>query len=281
MQANMQPHMPSDAEPVQWLERIVQAKKAELARAQAAVPQATLEKAIEPREAGRFRRALEHPRAGCAVIAEVKKASPSKGVICQDFDPVRIAWGYEAAGASALSVLTDREFFRGSLEDLQQIKAAVSVPVLRKDFTLSEYHLYEAAAAGADAVLLIVAILEAGDIRRWIEKARELGMDALVEVHTREELGIAIEAGSEFIGVNNRNLKTFEVSLNTSLELIDIISDTTIAISESGLRAGEDLRRLQVAGYDGFLIGEHFMVQADPGAGLAKLINEFESEEVR
>ena len=257
------------------LDRIARAKRAELDGLRAAVPQSVLEKQLTPRAPGRLRAALLEQRPGpaeCAVIAESKKASPSKGVICQDYDAVCIASGYEKAGARAVSVLTDREFFQGSLDDLRRVRAAVSLPLLRKDFTLDDYHIYEAAAAGADAVLLIVAMLTPTKIAGLLRTSQSLGLDALVEVHTAEELKIAIGAGAEIIGVNNRNLRTFEVSLNTSLQLIDSIPDRSVAISESGLRTAGDLERLRRAGFDAFLIGERFMSESDPGAALGHLL---------
>ena len=258
-----------------WLERIVQAKQIELADARSRVPQFILEKKVQPRPTGKFREALEVRGEGqpeYAIIAELKRASPSRGILCQHYNPVEIARGYQQAGARALSVLTDKEFFLGSLEHLEQVKAATSLPVLRKDFTLAEYHLYEAAAAGADAVLLIVAILQPAELDRLLRLSRELGLDVLVEVHTAEELRTALDAGSEIVGVNNRNLKTFAVSLETSVELIDRIPDKVIAVSESGLRTAEDLQRLRAAGFDAFLIGERFMAEPDPGAALERLL---------
>lgn len=259
------------------LERIARAKRAELEDLRLAMPQSALEKQILPRPAGVFRNALIERRAGqpqCAVIAEAKKASPSRGILCADYDAGRIARSYEHAGARALSVLTDREFFQGSLEDLRQVKAAVSLPVLRKDFTLDEYHIYEAAAAGADAILLIVAMLNSNELRNLVHVSKSLGLDALVEVHTASELAVAIAAGAEIIGVNNRDLKTFQVSLKTSLELIDSIPAGCVSVSESGLRSGADLSRLQAAGFDAFLIGERFMTEKDPGTALQHLLKE-------
>jgi indole-3-glycerol phosphate synthase len=261
----------------EWLERIVRAKRAELERSRAAVPQSALEKKVVPRPAGAFRNALLERRAGqaeFAIIAELKKASPSRGVLCAgEYDPPAIARGYQQAGARALSVLTDTEFFLGALEDLRKVKASSSLPVLRKDFTLAEYHVYEAAAAGADAILLIVAILQPGELASLRRLSRSLGLDTLVEVHSREELDVALASGSDLIGVNNRNLKTFEVSLNTSLELVDIIPDSTTAISESGLRNTKELERLRAAGFDAFLIGERFMTERDPGAALKMMLS--------
>ena len=267
--------MAAPAQTPQFLERIVGAKRAELESSKRQMPPKELEKHVIERPAGRFLQALLPPterQPGCAIIAELKKASPSAGVLREDYDPSGIARSYREAGARALSVLTDRKFFQGSLEDLQQAKAASALPALRKDFTLEEYHLYEAAAAGADAVLLIVAILQPPELRRLLSVSRTLGLDALVEVHTAEELAIALEAGSEIIGVNNRNLHTFEVSTDTSFELVDAIPDETVAISESGLRCAEDLQRLRSAGFDAFLIGESFMREDDPGAALQRLL---------
>lgn len=260
-----------------WLERIVGAKRAELERVRAAVPQSVLEERIASRSPGAFRQALLDRtglRSELAVIAELKQASPSRGTLCDHYDPEAIARGYRQAGASALSVLTDREFFRGALDDLRTAKAASALPVLRKDFTIAEYHLYEAAAAGADAVLLIVAILEPPELARLHALSRTLGLDALVEVHTAEELQIALDAGVGIVGVNNRDLKTFEVSLETSFRLIDLIPDKVVAVSESGLRTAGDLARLRAAGFDAFLIGERFMTEPDPGAALANLLSE-------
>jgi indole-3-glycerol phosphate synthase len=262
-------------EPSEFLGRIVHAKRLELTASRLRVPQTELEKSVQQRSPGIFRQSLlgrNDEQAECAIIAEVKKASPSRGVLCQDFRPAEIARGYRKAGARALSVLTDAPFFQGALEDLKLAKAASSLPVLRKDFTLAEYHLYEAAAAGADAVLLIVAILGPADLARFIVLAGELGLDALVEVHNADELVAAIDAGAKMIGVNNRDLRTFEVTLETSLRLADSIPDDAVAISESGLRTADDLRRLRSAGFDAFLIGERFMTEKDPGAALERLL---------
>ena len=258
-----------------FLSRIVAAKRAELALVQSKVPLSELEKGLVPSITGRFRSALlQNVGGNYSVIAEVKKASPSKGLLCQDFHPAEIAKGYRAAGARALSVLTDREFFQGSLDDLKLAKAASGLPVLRKDFTLEPYHVYEAAAAGADAVLLIVAILPPFELKQLLELSKALGLDALVEVHNSEELSIAKDAGAEIIGVNNRDLKTFEVSIQTSLQLVDDIPDQAVAISESGLKTADDLQRLRSAGFDAFLIGERFMTEKDPGAALASLLSQ-------
>jgi indole-3-glycerol phosphate synthase len=211
------------------------------------------------------------------VIAECKRRSPSRGVLRADYDPVAIARGYVAAGAAALSVLTEPTFFDGSLEHLTAVRAAVrevseDVPVLRKDFIISEYQVLEAAAAGADAVLLIVAALEAAELRSLAACAAEWGMDALVEVHNERELSVALDAGAQIVGVNNRNLRTLEVDVKASEALIALIPTDVIAVSESGLRTADDLVRLRQLGYLAFLVGERLMTVADPGGALRQLL---------
>jgi indole-3-glycerol phosphate synthase len=207
-----------------------------------------------------------------AVIAEIKKASPSKGLFAAtDFDPLRIAGLYQAGGAAALSVLTDERFFEGSLDDLVTARAAVNIPVLRKDFTLEPFHVFEAAAHGADAILLIAALLDSKSLRDLRELAASLGMAALVEVHDEIELDSAIASGAKIIGVNNRDLRTFEVKLETSLRLSDRLPGGVIAVSESGIHSHADVLRLQGAGYLGFLVGEHLMKSGDPTRALREL----------
>ncbi len=206
-----------------------------------------------------------------AIIAEVKQASPSQGTFVSNFDPAGIAQMYELGGAAALSVLTDQEFFRGSLGDLKAARAAVQVPVLRKDFTIDEIHVVEAAAHGADAILLIAAILEESQMRRFRELAARYQMAALVEVHNAAELESALASGAEIIGVNNRNLHTFEVSLETSLELAARIPSGVVKVTESGVHSRADVERLQTAGYRAFLVGEHLMKSSDPVQALRAL----------
>ena len=208
-----------------------------------------------------------------AIIAEVKKASPSKGVLSHDFDPARIAMAYESGGAAAVSVLTDESFFQGSLADLESSRAAISLPVLRKDFTIAESQILEAAAHGADAILLIAAILTEREIRDFREYASKLRLTALVEVHNRRELDIAVVAGSDVIGVNNRDLNTFAVTLDTSLELAEHIPSAAMRVSESGIHGPEDIARLRTAGYSAFLVGEHLMKSGDPAAALERLVS--------
>ncbi len=206
-----------------------------------------------------------------AVISEIKKASPSKGLLSADFDPVSIAASYEKGGAAALSVLTDAKFFQGSLQDLERARNAVSIPVLRKDFTLDEHHVYEAGSIGADALLLIAAILTTEEMRRFRELAESLGMAALVEVHNEDELKSAVDSGAEILGVNNRDLHTFEVRLETSLRLAERMPAGAVLVSESGIHSNADVRRLMDAGYHAFLVGEHLMKSGDPAAALEAL----------
>ena len=207
-----------------------------------------------------------------AIIAEIKKASPSKGVLSQDFAPARIACAYESGGASALSVLTDETFFQGSLADLQAARDAVSLPVLRKDFIIDPAQILEAAAHGADAILLIAGILSARQIRDFREIAARYRLSALVEVHNRRELDSAIDAGADLIGVNNRNLSTFEVTLDTSLALAEHMPAGALLVSESGIHDAADIVRLRAAGYHAFLVGEHLMKSDDPATALRKLV---------
>ena len=207
------------------------------------------------------------------IIAEFKRRSPSKGVIRADADPVSIACDYERGGAVAMSVLTEEDYFDGSLDDLRAVRRAVGLPILRKDFVFDEYQVYESAAAGADALLLIVAALDDAELRSLRELTEEtLAMDALVEVHSSEERERAVASGAKLIGVNNRDLRTFTVSLDTSIELARDVPEGIILISESGLNTSADLRRLQARGYKGFLIGETLMRAEQPALALQSLI---------
>ena len=251
------------------LDQIMVRKRAELLLEQAETPIEDLEELPRP-ERRPFREALELARP--AIISEIKKASPSAGVIADDFDPAGIAQGYEEGGAAALSVLTDQQFFQGSLEDLETARAATELPVLRKDFTFDRYQLVQASVTGADAILLIVAALTDYELLDLMSQARELELDALVEVHNEPELERALTAGADLVGVNNRNLKTLEVSLETSFELAEKIPNDVLSISESGIRSADDIRRLMGAGYRGFLIGESLMKRDAPGPALAELI---------
>jgi indole-3-glycerol phosphate synthase len=227
--------------------------------------------AAMPSRAGRFQAVLERGDR-VNVIAECKRRSPSRGVLRAEYDAVAIAKGYEEGGAAAISVLTEPTFFDGSLEHLIAVRAAVDVPLLRKDFMVSEYQLLEAKAAGADAILLIVAALRPVELKVLHDHARRLGLDVLVEVHDATELSIAIDAGARIIGVNNRNLRTLTVDVHASDELIARMPADVIAVSESGLRTAEDLTRLRSLGYRAFLVGERLMASVDPGAALRDLI---------
>jgi len=206
-----------------------------------------------------------------AVIAEVKKASPSKGLIRTDFDPAAIARSYEAAGAACLSVLTDVDFFQGSDAYLREARAACTLPVLRKDFTIDPYQVHEARLLGADCILLIVAALDDAALAGMVNLAHEIGLDVLVEVHDIDELERALQTDAALIGVNNRNLRTFAVSLDTTLDLRDAVPRDRILVTESGIATRDDVQRMREAGVDAFLVGESFMRDADPGAALRRL----------
>jgi indole-3-glycerol phosphate synthase len=207
-----------------------------------------------------------------AIIAEVKKASPSAGVLRENFDPVSIAQAYQQGGAAALSVLTDEKHFKGCLADLESARAAVSLPVLRKDFTIDSYHVHQAAAHGADAILLIAAILTERQMREFRELAESYRMSALVEVHDEDELNPAIASGARIIGVNNRNLHTFKVDLTVSLRLATKIPDSIVKVTESGIHSSSDLQRLRTAGYQAFLVGEHLIKSGNPEGALRALL---------
>lgn len=250
------------------LSRIVEQKRRELK--ESAVDPLLEQRAADSIARRRdFRTALE--KATPAVIAEIKKGSPSKGVFTESFHPAVIAAQYEAGGAAALSVLTDQSFFFGSFADLQEARDVVGLPVLRKDFTIDERHIVEAAAYGADAILLIAAILTVDEMRRFRELAASLQLAALVEVHDAEELARAVDSGAEILGVNNRDLHTFRVSLETSLRLAECIPAGALRVSESGIHSADDVRLLQGAGYQAFLVGEHLMLSPDPAAALRAL----------
>lgn len=258
-----------------FLDRILASRRARLVNEQAARPLALLQKAAKARADYRdFAASLDAP--GLQVIAELKQASPSRGVLRAAYACGEIARGYEAAGAAALSVLTEPDYFKGSLEDLGAARNSVKLPVLRKDFIVDPYQVYEAAAAGADAVLLIVAALTQKELVDLHTLAAGLRLAALVEVHTAEELERAVDAGAKLIGVNNRNLHTFEVALETSRELKRRIPSGVLTVSESGIRTASDLEQLQRAGFEAVLIGEKFMTAADPGLELARLLAGFD-----
>ena len=209
------------------------------------------------------------------IIAECKRRSPSKGAINGDADPVMLAKAYESGGAIGISVLTEEDYFGGSLNDLRAVRNATALPILRKDFIFDEYQIYETAAVGADALLLIVAALDdEALVRLRILTEEELGMDALVEVHTERELGRAVDAGAKLVGVNNRDLRTFDVSLGTSIHLAPLVPNDVVLISESGIRSPSDISQLRDLGYSGFLIGETLMCATDPPALIQRWVKE-------
>ncbi len=234
--------------------------------------------AMERRAAGHrprgFRAALERVEAsGPAVIAEIKKASPSRGLIREDFRPREIGLALEGAGAACLSVLTDGEFFQGSLGDLPAVSAAVGIPCLRKDFILDPFQILEARAVGADAVLLIVAALDDDELVRLQRVAEDLEMDVLVEAHDREEIARAVGMGARMIGVNSRDLRSFAVNTESLLALVEALPADVLRVAESGIRSAEDVRRLRAAGYGAFLVGEALMREPDPAAALRALLD--------
>ncbi len=254
------------------LDRIVAAKREELAAAKAALPLAALKARLAEAPVARpFARALRTP--GISLIAEVKKASPSRGVLRADFDPVALAKEYADAGAAAISVLTDEEHFQGSLAHLAAIRGELpdGPPLLRKDFLFDKYQLYEARCSGADAVLLIAAILERPALAALIALAKALGMDALVEVHDEIELERAESAGAEMIGINNRDLRTFEVDLATTERLAPLAPPEATIVAESGIFTRDDVRRLGKCGAHAVLIGEALVTAVDPGAKVKEL----------
>jgi len=254
---------------VSILEKILAVKRAEVAAAKRAV--ADIEARARAAPASRdFVGALRAKKP--AVIAEIKRASPSKGLLRTNFDPAAIARSYETAGAACMSVLTDREFFQGSPEDLIKAKAACALPALRKDFLIDPYQAFEARALGADCVLLIVACLQDAELRAFEKTAHALGMAVLVEVHDAQELERALALETPLIGINNRNLRTFETRLETTLELLPRVPEGRIVVTESGILARADVARMRAAGVDTFLVGEAFMRADDPGAALQALL---------
>ena len=256
------------------LTQIVQSKRARLDRLKQVVPvsavQSSAARATLVKTRSFYDTLARDDRLN--LIAEIKKASPSKGVLREEYDPVEIAIDYESHGASAISILTEEDHFLGSLEHLQRVRPNVSRPLLRKDFIFDPYQVYEAAGAGADAILLIVAILDAATLANLIRLAELAGLDALVEVHDLTDLNIALGAGAKIISINNRDLKTFKVDLHTTLQLAPHVPDAAILVSESGIHTADDIRMLKEAGCDAFLIGEAFMKAEHPGRALRELL---------
>jgi indole-3-glycerol phosphate synthase len=255
------------------LEIIMAQTRVRLDQRRALTPFATLEERADLHQPRGFTAGLRHAATlGPAIIAELKKASPSKGLLRADYQPVPTAVGYEKAGAAAISVLTDEDFFQGRLEDLIDVSASVTIPVLRKDFILDDFQIVEARAAGADAILLIVAAHTDASLRGFQAEARRMGLDVLCEVHDEEELKRAIDLGCDVIGVNCRNLKTLEVDLTLHEKLAGSMPENAVRVAESGIGTPEDVRRLLGAGYDAFLIGEALMRHADPAVSLSLLL---------
>jgi len=260
------------------LDSILTSARQRLFQRQRTVDLRSLGRAAERHSPRAFRKQLERvSRTGIAIIAELKKASPSKGLIRADFWPSDLARELAAAGAAALSVLTEEEYFQGSLNYLQEASAAVSLPCLRKDFIFDEFQIVEARAHGADAILLIVAALDQSELVSLCGKARAHQLDVLCEAHSEEDLKRALDAGCDIIGINSRDLRTLEVDLETPFRLADKVPDACLAVAESGIQSGSDLARLRAAGYDAFLIGESLMKERSPGAALTKLVQESQS----
>ena len=256
------------------LETILAHTRQELAARRAAADLAALERQTAARKPRGFEAALRAAaKHGPAIIAELKKASPSRGLIRADFDPVALAISLQAAGATALSVLTDREFFQGSLENLTRASAAVKIPCLRKDFIVDAFQIVEARAAGADAILLIVAALTDSELRSLYAEAKRMELDVLCEVHDAADLDRAVSLGFTIIGVNSRNLHTMQVDPKGQIELARKLPKNVVRVAESGIRTQADMARMAAAGYDAFLIGESLMREPDPAATLAGLLS--------
>ncbi len=255
-----------------FLDEIIAYKRTELAETKRRVPLSDLKaRAVSMEPARGFKEALAG-KGEMRLIAEVKKASPSKGVIREDFDPVKIAEAYEGSGASCISVLTETKYFQGKLEYLNEIKTAVRLPLLRKDFIIDEYQIYEARAAGADALLLIEACLGSHQLEDYLGIAERFGLDVLVEAHTYKELDRALLAGATLVGINNRDLATFKVDLQTTLDLLKDIPDDCLVVSESGIKTRDDVLLLQRAGADAILVGESLMREKDIGKKVKELL---------
>ncbi len=252
------------------LSRMVEARRRQVEALKAKTPLAAVREAAEARNERRdFAGALS--REGLGVIAELKRASPSRGMIRREYRPQEIARGYQSAGAAALSVLTEEQFFQGSLNDLQAARQAAELPVLRKDFIVSDYQIYESVAAGADALLLIVAALNDAELQGLLSLCERLRIAALVEAHTDAELRRAVASGAKIIGINNRDLTTLDVNVETSFRLRQGIPAGCLSVSESGIQTAEELARLAAAGFDAVLIGERLMSATEPGRELARL----------
>lgn len=256
------------------LVKILDRKLEEVAERSAVAPLEQLKQQCLGADAVRgFVRAIENKISSNqpAVIAEIKKASPSKGLLREDFKPAEIAASYAANGAACLSILTDRDYFQGHEDYLKQARAACELPVIRKDFIIDPYQVYEARAIDADCILLIVSALEPGPLQQLFDLAHELDMDVLMEVHDTAEMEIALKTGARLIGINNRNLRTFDTSLDTTLSMLDMVNEDHILVTESGIHSRADVQLMRENGVNSFLVGEAFMRAEDPGKKLAEL----------
>ncbi|MCK4467922.1 MAG: indole-3-glycerol phosphate synthase TrpC [Desulfobacterales bacterium] len=257
-----------------FLTKIIADKKEEIAAAKKSLPESLVrDKAALPQKRRMFLKKLEQPGpSGINIIAEIKRASPSKGEIRKDINPAIYASEYERGGAAALSVLTDRPYFKGSIKDFKAARQAVTIPVLRKDFLISTYQIYESAVMGADAVLLIARILSPDQLKDYLSLCNELNMDALVEIHTKEDFETATNAGARLIGINNRDLNSFETDINTTIRMASLIKPNQVAVAASGIRTREDIEKIQKAGIWNYLIGESLMRSSNPKAFLMNLM---------
>jgi len=248
------------------LRKIVENKKQEIALAKRILPERALrEKCAKPRRNRLFLKRLEKPGpSGINIIAEIKRASPSKGIICENLDPVALARDYESGGAAALSVLTDTPYFNGSFEDLKIARKATNLPVLRKDFLISAYQIFESAVMQADALLLIVRILEQKQLKDYLSLCAELQIDALVEIHSEDDLEKATRAGARLIGINNRNLRSFETDMNTAVRMKSLLGPHQVAVAASGIQTREDIQKIKGSGIWNFLIGESLVRSQNP-----------------
>ncbi|MFH1582003.1 MAG: indole-3-glycerol phosphate synthase TrpC [Pseudomonadota bacterium] len=257
-----------------FLTKIIAGKKEEIAAAKRNLPESLVrDKAVLAQKRRMFLKKLEEPGpSGINIIAEIKRASPSKGEICRDVNPAIYASEYERGGAAALSVLTDTSYFKGSINDLKAARQAVTIPVLRKDFLISTYQIYESAMIGADAVLLIARILSPDQLKDYLNLCNELNMDALVEIHSEKDMEVATMAGARLIGINNRDLSTFKTDINTTINMASLLKPDQVAVAASGIRTREDIEKIQKAGIWNFLIGESLMRASNPRDFLMSLM---------
>jgi len=257
-----------------FLSKIIEQKKEEVAAAQRIISEKELKEKAEqlPRNRRGFFKRLEKPgQSGVNIIAEIKRASPSKGLICPDLNPAGYALEYEKGGAAALSVLTERQYFKGSFEDLKAARESVTLPVLRKDFLISSYQIYESAVLGADAVLLIVRILSQEQLQDYLSLAKEFALDVLVEVHSEKEIESAARAKANLVGINNRNLKSFETDIENAVKMVSLLESYQIPVAESGIKSFEDIKKLHNAGIWNFLVGESLVRAENPKEFLRSL----------